>query len=111
MITTAWGRAAIDEFLGQQEQLLSDPDFSPEFDQLLDGSGVTELAVSTSDVKTFTTTNIFSPTSRRAFVAPNPAYFGMGRMAETYNSLRQRPSQIRVFYDLHCNRGNEAAFH
>jgi hypothetical protein len=22
-------------------------------------------------------------------------------MAETYNSLRQRPSQIHVFYDLH----------
>jgi hypothetical protein len=80
---------------------LSDPDFSPEFDQLLEGSGVTELTVSTNGVKTFTTTNIFSPTSKRAFLAPNPAYFGMGRMAETYNSLRQRPSQIRVFYDLH----------
>jgi len=60
-----------------------------------------ELGTEVNDVKSFTTTNIFSARSKRAFVAPNPAYFGMGRMAETYNSLRQRPSQIRVFYDLH----------
>jgi hypothetical protein len=57
VITTAWGRATIDEFMGHQERLLSDPAFSPEFDQLLDGSGVTELAVSSNDVKSFTTTN------------------------------------------------------
>jgi hypothetical protein len=60
VITTAWGRATIDEFMGHQERLLSDPAFSPEFDQLLDGSGVTELAVSSNDVKSFTTTNNLS---------------------------------------------------
>jgi hypothetical protein len=43
---------------------------------------------------------IFSATSKRAFVAANPAIFGVGRMWEIFTDLSDNPSQIRVFYDL-----------
>jgi hypothetical protein len=43
---------------------------------------------------------IFSATSKRAFVAANPAVFGMGRMWEIFTEMSDNPSQIRVFCDL-----------
>jgi len=43
---------------------------------------------------------IFSPTSRRAFVAASPAVFGMSRMWEILTELSDNHQQIRVFDDL-----------
>lgn len=43
---------------------------------------------------------IFSPESRRAFVATNPGIFGVGRMWEIYTEFAENGSQIRVFSDL-----------
>jgi len=43
---------------------------------------------------------IFSPTSRRAFVATDPLNYGMARMLKTYHQMLPNPSQIEVFHDL-----------
>jgi len=42
----------------------------------------------------------FFLTAKRAFLAGNPAAFGMSRMWEILTELSQNPSQIHVFYDL-----------
>jgi hypothetical protein len=78
----------------RRSRFVHHPDFNPEFDQLLDGSGEPSWL---SQRPTLELSRAETSSSRRAFVARNPAYFGIGRMAETYNSLSERPSQIQVF--------------
>lgn len=86
--------------MAHQDRLLSDPDFNPEFNQLLDGTRVTAVDISTEQIKTLTSRKVFTTTSKRAFVVSNVAFYGIGRMAETYFSLAKSPSQVTVFYDL-----------
>lgn len=82
VITTAWSRVTVEDFKAQQDRLLSDPNFDPEFSQLLDATRVTESDIGTDEVRTLTSRTVFSPKSKRAFVAVNPAYFGLGRVRE-----------------------------
>jgi hypothetical protein len=56
--------------------------------------------MTTEHVRTLANGMIFSFGSKRAFVASSPAVFGMGRMWQTFAELSDRPSQVRVFYDL-----------
>jgi hypothetical protein len=100
VVTTAWDHVTFEEFAAHQDRLLSDPDFNPDFDQLLDGTKVTGLDVSIEEIKALARRGVFSPTSRRAFVTSNPTFFGMGRVAQSYFALAPSPSQVSVFYDL-----------
>ncbi len=81
-----------------QKQLASDKDFDPNFSQLGDFTGVTEIAFTADDVRSFAERNIFSPQSRRAFVAKSDALYGMVRMFELLRDVRGE-GQIRVFRD------------
>jgi hypothetical protein len=58
-----------------QKQLVNDKDFDPNFSQLGDFTGVTEIAFTADDVRSFAERNIFSPQSRRAFVAKSDALY------------------------------------
>jgi hypothetical protein len=100
VITRAWDRVTYADFKAHQDRLLSDSGFDPNFRQLLDATKVTSSDITASDVRELTSRPVFSPTSSRAFVAVNPAYFGIGRMAEAYLSLMRLSSETRVFYDL-----------
>lgn len=100
VVSTASGRVTFDEFKAHQDQLSSDPAFSADFNQLLDGTEVTGLDLSTDEVIKMTRRRVFSPASKRAFVAPQPAIFGVARMAEVYHEISKSSSQIRVFHDL-----------
>jgi hypothetical protein len=76
VITTAWDRVTFEEARAHQEQLKRDPEFIPVFNQLLDGTGITALQVSTEEAKLLARNSPpFSPSSRRAWVAATPFLF------------------------------------
>ena len=67
VITTGEGRLTLEDVKENQHRLLSDPDFDPEFNQLLDATAITEMAITVDDIKRAVSPKVFSPTSRRAF--------------------------------------------
>jgi len=70
------------------EQLLNDPDFDPKFSQLADFSEVSRFDLTGDDVRELANKTVFSPQSRRAFIARGDLAFGLGRMFETLRDLK-----------------------
>jgi len=66
VISTAWGCVTFEEVKAYQNGLLSDPDFTPEFDQFLDATCLTTLDLSIVEAKTIARRPLFSRTSWRA---------------------------------------------
>ena len=99
VISTGWDRLTFAEAKAHDDQLLSDPDFSPEFNQLIDATAVTAMDMSIDEAKMLARRSIVSPTSRRAFVATNPAIFGMGRLVATHDEIVREQEEAGVFYD------------
>lgn len=94
------GRLTFADAKSHQERLKNDPDFAPDFNQLLDLTAVTSLDISTEEAKTIAHgTLFFSPPSRRAWVASDPVVFGMSRLVEAYRQMAGAQDQFRVFYD------------
>jgi hypothetical protein len=100
VITTASNRVTFAEARAHQERLKDDPRFHPEFNQLLDATGVTALDISNDEAKVIARNSpYFSASSRRAWVASNPFLFGMGRMIGIHREIAGGEEQFRVFYD------------
>jgi hypothetical protein len=100
VISTASGLVTWEEIKARQDQTKTDPDFNPEFDQIVDLRSATRIALSGDQTRYLASRRIFSSRSRRAFVAPNPSVFGVGRMWETYSEFSNNPTEVRVFRDL-----------
>ncbi len=99
VITKIWDRVAFSEMRSHQEQFRNDPDFDPEFNLLIDATGATAFDISTDEARTIASQGLFSPASRRALLASNPAIFGMGRLIGVYHAMATKQEQLRVFYD------------
>jgi len=100
VISTGSDRVTWKEIKASQDQTKTDPEFNPEFNQIVDLRAVTGFDLTTQQASVLTRRMIFSPTSKRAFVASEPAVFGVGRMWQIFSEVSDNPSQIRVFYDL-----------
>lgn len=100
VISTASGLVTWDEIKARQDQTRTDPEFDPEFDQIVDLRSATRIELSGDQVRFLAGRRIFSSRSRRAFVASNPSIFGVGRMWETYTEFSNHPTEIRLFRDL-----------
>jgi hypothetical protein len=100
VISTGSDRLTWEEIQDRQDQTKTDPDFNPEFNQIVDLRAVTALDLTQDQARSLARRMIFSLTSKRAFVAASPAVFGVGRMWEVFTEMSDNPSQIRVFYDL-----------
>ena len=100
VISTGSGLVTWKEIKARQDQTQIDPDFNPEYNQIVDLRSVTDFDMSTEQTRLLARRRIFSPNSKRAFIATSPSVFGMGRMWETYTEFSENPSQIRVFYDV-----------
>lgn len=99
--STAWDHTTFAEAKAHQDQLKKDPDFNPDFDQLIDVTAITTLDMSIEQAKILGSGSpFFSPTSRRAFVAASPFIFGMARVIQAYAELTGKPQQWNVFYHL-----------
>ena len=101
VISTASGVVSWDEIKARQDQTKTDPDFDPAFDQIVDLRSATRVELTGDQIRFLAGRRIFSSRSRRAFVAPNPGIFGVGRMWETYDEFSNNPTEVRVFRDLH----------
>jgi len=99
VISAGWGRVTFAEMKAHQDQLVSDPDFNPDFRQLVDGTAVTELDMSTDEAKTIASRIFFSPTSRCAFLASGLSILAMARLMEMYSRMATGREQVSVFYD------------
>lgn len=83
------------------EQLLSEPDYDPTLNDLVDMRGVERLEVSSQGVRQLV--GLFAQpetqsTNKLAIVAPESYIFGMARMYEILSS--DTSEQIQVFRDL-----------
>jgi hypothetical protein len=99
VISTAWDRVTFAEIKAHQDQLASDPEFCPEFNQLVDAIAVTMVEASIDQVKTIMGRRLFSPTSRRAFVASNLPVLAVGRLIEMYIGMAGEREKASVFHD------------
>lgn len=99
VITTAWDNVTFADAKGHQDQLFADPAFDRDFNQLIDATAVTQIDASSEEIRIVASRNIFSPTSRRAFVASQPLIFGIARMMQMHLNMAVGQDQANVFYD------------
>ena len=99
VVTIEEGRVTFDDMLANQNRLVNDPDFDPEFNQLSDATLATDTDLSEHNVKMLYNRRVFSSTARRAVVAPTEFTFGMARMLQTYIELSAAPLMVEVFRD------------
>jgi hypothetical protein len=100
VISTGWGHLTFAEAKALQSAVLVDPDFNPDFNQLVDVTTVGKLDISFDEAKRLAREKMFSPASQRALVATSPAVFGMMRLMGTYHELGETSSLVSVFYDV-----------
>jgi hypothetical protein len=97
--TTAWDEIDGDQVLDHQRRLLSDPDFNPDFYQLVDCTRVTKIAIDLAAVGQIADVNLFSGKSRRAwFAGSNQLAYGMSRMFIAFRRVTGE-EQMQVFKD------------
>lgn len=100
IISTGSGRVTAEEIKARQDETSTDPDFDPEFDQIVDLRAVTGFDVSIDQIRNLAHRKIFSGNSRRAFVGIAPSTFGTQLLWQVYTETSENPSQIRIFSDL-----------
>ena len=100
VITTGEGRVTPGEITALRNQARGDPDFDREFNELVDFRAVTTLEINSQQAEELACTEVFSPSSKIALVAPSPATFGIGRMYATHNEMSNVASYVSAFYDL-----------
>jgi hypothetical protein len=98
VVTRITGAPTADEIFDHNERLSSDPEFSPDFRQLVDMTGLTEIRVGSGVIKDTSRDHFFSPGARRAFVAPSDCAFGLARMFATHSEAAGQT--IEVFREL-----------
>jgi hypothetical protein len=100
VVSTGSDRVTWEEIRARQDQTKTDPDFNPEFNQIVDLRTVTGFDMTSEQAQVLASRKIFSSKSKRAFIAPAAAVYGMGRMWEIFTELSENPSQITVFSDV-----------
>ena len=96
VITTAVDTFNLADGLAHQEKLAQDPDFDPNFSQIMDFTRVNAVGLKAEDVRKLAQRTIFSPESRRAIIVSTDVLYGFARMFEI---LRENYGEngIRVF--------------
>lgn len=99
VITTGWDRVTLAEIKAHQDQLKNDPDFAPEYNQLIDSAAVTAVDVSIGEaIELARSGHFFSPSSRRAWFATDPFIFGMARLIQAHREIAGAQDFFCVFY-------------
>ncbi len=100
MISTASGTVTYSEIAAHQVGLKNHPDFDPSFDQLIDGTAVTKVALTVDEIRTVARQRIFGPDSRQAIATSSDFAYGMARMFELYREASGSGRPVRVFNSL-----------
>jgi len=96
VMSTGAGVLTKEDILGHMDRLSKDPDFDPDFCQLMDFRQITAVEFGPEDVRQFAERTIYSSRSRRAIVVKDDLQFGLARMFEIHRELNGE-SGIRVF--------------
>ena len=99
VMTTLAGIFTLADGLEHQEKLLKDPDFAPNFSQLMDCTQVTKIEIEPEDVRRLAQRAIFSPDSRRAILIGSDLAFGLARMFLIYRETFGEKG-VRISHDL-----------
>lgn len=99
VVTIEEGRVTFADMQANQDRLLNDPDFDPQFNQLSDATLATDTDLSAGNVQMLYNRRVLSPTSRRAVVAPTDFAYGMARMLQTWVGLSKTAHPTEVFRD------------
>ena len=95
---TVWGKLTTEDVMAARKRVRSDPDFSPDMSQLIDGRGLTDWEPTSGETSMLADHDPFGPGSRRAFVASKDVFFGMFRM---YQILTDSSDiRVGVFRDM-----------
>ncbi len=99
VLSTASGAFTLADALAHHDQLAKDPDFDPQYSQLVDFTHATTVELTADDVRTLVEHRVFWPCSRRAILVHGDLVFGLARMFEM---LRESAGDqgIRVFRSL-----------
>ena len=100
VISTASGTVTYSEIAAHQVGVKNHPDFDPAFDQLIDGTGVTKVAVTVEEIRTVARQRLFGTESRQAFATSSQFAYGMARMFELYREASGSGRPVRVFNTL-----------
>jgi len=86
-----------DEIPAMVQELSSDPRITPDFVELIDCSAMSAVEDLRPDRIRSRAAGPLARVARRAFVAPQPAVYGMCRMFATYFEMANRPEPVGVF--------------
>jgi hypothetical protein len=93
---TGYGILTSDEVNEHMDVLVRDPEFEGTFSQLVDFRDVTEVRLTHDEIFELAKRQVFSDTSKRAFVMANPMQFGLARMFQSYRAAKGERG-IRIF--------------
>ena len=96
VLSSGTGVLTKEDILRHMDRLSKDPDFDPDFSQLMDFRQITGVEFGPQDVRQFAERNIFSPRARRAILVKDNLQFGLARMFEIHRELNGETG-IRVF--------------
>jgi hypothetical protein len=99
VVTIEEGRVTFEDMSANQDRLLNDPDFDPEFNQLSDATLATESDLSPTNLTSLYARKVFSANASRAVVAPTDFAYGMARMLQTFVELSKNGPLVEVFRD------------
>lgn len=82
-----YGRITGDELIKHRSAIASDPNFNPEFSEIVDLSEVTEVSVTENTIATMAATEtLYSPSVLHIVVAPDAK---TGKLAKDFKTLAQ----------------------
>ena len=93
--TRAWGVLSFDIITAHAATLKADPRFDPGFRQIVDFRDVTEIALTSTEVREFAALTPFRRDAKRAFVVASDEAYGMVRMFGTYREAD--PAHLGIF--------------
>ena len=88
------GHVTNEELLGHQQRMVTDPDFRPTMNHVIDARNVRQVSVTAFGIRLVATPGIFAPGSRRAIIEGD-ASSSYVRMFQTLRS--QSGEDIRIF--------------
>lgn len=91
-----WGVCTAKDVLWFREAIKTDPDFDPDFAELVDLTGVIKAKMAPGEVRMLAGMVPFSAAARRALLSEDLLIFGLSRIYETLRSLRG-DQHVRVF--------------
>jgi hypothetical protein len=98
VIVVGAGILTAEEMRKEQERMNREPDLAPDFNQLIDLKGVTELRLTVEDVRQLSYGSPFREGSQRAIVVDRPEDYGLARVFQALTE--PHGAELRVLYDL-----------